>query len=108
MLLQRQKLSRWHHNLYKRKNQKPGFHTNRESKNDVVFTLISWIRDRLFIEHDVEAIDEFSWFEFKSGGSYGAITGKHDDIVMSRGIAIKVAIDNPLTPKLNPADFMLA
>lgn len=95
-------------NLYKRKNQKPGFHTNRESKNDVVFTLISWIRDRLFIEHDVEAIDEFSWFEFKSGGSYGAITGKHDDIVMSRGIAIKVAIDNPLTPKLNPADFMRA
>lgn len=44
----------------------------------------------LRIIHDTDAIDEMSWFEEKTGGGYGAIDGKHDDMVMSRGIALLV------------------
>ena len=70
--------------------------------------LIAWIRDGLYIEHDHDAIDEYSWFELKPSGKHGAVDGKHDDIVMSRGIALLVASETPITPKLNPADFMRA
>ena len=30
--------------------------------------LIAWIRDGLYIEHDHDAIDEYSWFELKPSG----------------------------------------
>ena len=46
-----------------------------------------YVRDGLYVEHDSDAIDEMSWFEMKNGGSFGAIAGKHDDIVMTRAIA---------------------
>ncbi len=99
-----------HHysNVYLRSTRRPGFHTNSDSKSRLVALLIAWIRDRLYIEHDHEAIDEYSWYELKKNGRYGAVDGKHDDIVMSRGIALLVANENPLTPKLRPADFMRA
>lgn len=93
-------------NIYMRENRLTGFHTNARSKGRLVNLLVAWIRDRLYIERDYDAIDEFSWFELKKNGRHGAVEGKHDDIVMSRGIALLVAYDNPLTPKLNPTDFL--
>ena len=95
-------------NFYLRKNKQPGFHTNKDTKGRIVDLLIAWIRDGLYIEHDHDAIDEYSWFELKPSGKHGAVDGKHDDIVMSRGIALLVASETPLMPKLNPADFMRA
>ena len=36
-------------------------------------------------------MDEIEWYELKPDGSYGAVEGKHDDIYMSRAIALKVS-----------------
>lgn len=99
-----------HHysNVYLRNGHRPGFHTNTDSKARLVTQLIAWIRDRLYIEHDHDAIDEYSWYELKKDGKYGAVDGKHDDIVMSRGIALLVANERPLRPKLDPLNFIRA
>ena len=101
-------IKRHYSNFYRRENRNLGFHTNAKSKGRIVDLLIWWIRDHLYIERDRDAIDEYSWFELKSSGRHGAVDGKHDDIVMSRGIALLVASESPLTPKLNPADFIHA
>ena len=69
---------------------KVGFQTNVLTKAQVVNNLVAMVRDGLLVEHDADAIDEMSWFEEKVGGGYGAIDGKHDDMVMSRGIALLV------------------
>ena len=39
----------------------------------------------------MRALDEIEWYELKPDGSYGAVEGKHDDIYMSRAIALKVS-----------------
>lgn len=75
-------------NVYRRPGGAVGFHTNILSKPQLVSYMVAMVRDGLWVEHDVDAIDELSWFEEKPGGGTGAIDGKHDDIVMSRGIAL--------------------
>lgn len=95
-------------NIYRRESSRIGFHTNKDTKGRIVDLLIWWIRDHLYIEHDHDAIDEYGWFELKASGKHGAVDGKHDDIVMSRGIALLVAFESPLSPILNPADFIRA
>lgn len=69
---------------------KVGFQTNVLTKAQIVTNLVTMVREGLLVEHDADAIDEMSWFEEKTGGGYGAIDGKHDDMVMSRGIALLV------------------
>ena len=49
------------------------------------------LREILYIERDKRALDEIEWYELKPDGSYGAVEGKHDDIYMSRAIALKVS-----------------
>ncbi|MDE6377489.1 MAG: hypothetical protein K2K72_01960, partial [Duncaniella sp.] len=69
----------------------PGFHTNVKTKTLVISHLISLVRDGGYIERDPEALAELSCYELKADGSYGAREGKHDDILMSRAIALWVA-----------------
>ena len=69
----------------------PGFHTNIKTKTLVISHLISLVRDGGYIEHDEDALAELSCYELKADGSYGAKDGKHDDILMSRAIALWVA-----------------
>ena len=88
-------------NLYYRKSGSPGFQTNIYTKQQLVNHLVMMVRDALWVEHDMDAIDELSWFEEKPGGGAGAIDGKHDDIVMSRAIAL--LISNQL--KTHPMDY---
>ena len=40
---------------------------------------------------DTRARDECKCYEIKPDGSYGAIKGKHDDIYMSRAMALKAS-----------------
>lgn len=83
-------------NLYRRKRSANrssdayGFHTNTSTKPLAVYELIRQVRDGLYIEHDMCAVDEMSWFEMKSANTFGAIAGQHDDIVMTRAIAFHV------------------
>lgn len=81
-------------NVFRRKTEphgfKVGFQTNVLTKAQVVNHLVTMVREGLLVEHDSDAIDEMSWFEERLGGTFGAIDGKHDDMVMSRGIALLV------------------
>lgn len=84
-------------NLYYRgsyergESRRPGFQTNVSTKEMIVHNLIAWVRDHRYVEHDHEAVNEMSWYELKPNGrSYGAMRGKHDDLVMTRAIALWV------------------
>lgn len=68
-----------------------GFHTNRATKSLVINDLIVRVRDGEYSERDSDACDEMAVYELKSGGTYGAKAGYHDDILMTRAIGLYVA-----------------
>ncbi len=67
-----------------------GFHTNVSTKSAVVNELMRQVRDGLYVERSAEAVDEMSWFERRQQGGYGAMTGRHDDMVMTRAIGLYI------------------
>lgn len=69
----------------------PGFHTNVRTKAMIINHLISLVRDGGYIERDPDACAELSVYEQRPDGSFGAKEGCHDDILMSRAIALWVA-----------------
>ncbi len=68
-----------------------GFHTNRATKTLIINELIARVRDGTYVERDAGACDELAVYELKQNGSYGAKAGYHDDILMTRAIALYVA-----------------
>lgn len=68
-----------------------GFFTSAASKSDLVTQMNKRLRENGYIEHDARALDEADTYEIKSDGSYGAVEGEHDDIYMSRAIALKAS-----------------
>ena len=81
-----------------------GFHTNAASKTDLINQMNRRLREQGYIERDSRALDEAAWYEVKPNGSYGAIENRHDDIHMSRMIALKVSqlMDPPLEIPARP------
>ena len=81
-------------NLYMRTtlsgSPRPGFHTNTSTKPMVVGCLVKAVREGLYVERDRRAIDELIQYERKPNGSFGAYTGCHDDILMTRAIAMHI------------------
>lgn len=87
-------------NLYARKQsedeiregapRKYGFHTNVATKPMIISTLVKVIRERLYIERDKRCLDEYDTYERKPNGAYGAIVGKHDDLLMTRAIGLHI------------------
>ena len=68
---------------------KPGFHTNRESKQSAIYNLLAYARDGSYLERDNKAVDEMASYEISPDGKkYEARQGKHDDILMTRAIAL--------------------
>lgn len=88
-------------NLYARKQseedieegrpKKYGFHTNVETKPKIISTLIKVVREGLYVERDERCLDEYITYERKQNGAYGAIPGKHDDLLMTRAIGLHIA-----------------
>lgn len=66
---------------------KYGFHTNVKTKGDIISLLIEVIRDHLYIERDKRCLDEYLTYE-EHDGSFDAIEGKHDDLLMTRAIGL--------------------
>lgn len=66
---------------------KYGFHTNVKTKGDIISLLIEIIRDHLYIERDKRCLDEYKTYE-EHDGSFDAIAGKHDDLLMTRAIGL--------------------
>lgn len=69
-----------------------GFHTNTATKPMVISTLIKMVREGAWVERDDVTLDELCFYERKPNNSYGAITGKHDDRLMTRAIGLHVCM----------------
>lgn len=67
-----------------------GFHTNRNTKPLVIGTLVAAVRDGTLDEPDTEAVDELASYMRRDDGSYGAVRGRHDDILMTDALALYV------------------
>ena len=70
-----------------------GFHTNRKTKTTLVDTMIAIVRTQSYIERNDLAIDEMLTYERLPNGGYAATLGHHDDILMTRMIALYVSQD---------------
>lgn len=97
-------------NLYARKQseedirqgvpRKYGFHTNTGTKPMLISTLQRAIREQLYVERDERCLDEYLTYERKQNGSYGAIDGKHDDLLMTRAIALRICFYEMDLPRI--------
>lgn len=72
--------------------RKYGFHTNAATKPMIITTLIKAVRDHLYTERDRQVLDEYLTYERKPNGAYGAIVGKHDDLLMTRAIGLHISL----------------
>jgi hypothetical protein len=87
-------------NLYARKQseddivnkvpRKYGFHTNVATKPMIISTLVKVIRESLYVERDARCLDEYLTYEKRANGSFSAILGKHDDLLMTRAIGLHI------------------
>lgn len=97
-------------NLYARKQseadireglpRKYGFHTNVSTKPLVISSLVEVIREHLYVERDVRCLDEYLTYERKQNGAYGAIDGKHDDLLMTRAIGLHICFKEMDMPRI--------
>lgn len=83
---------------------KLGFHTNTKTKPIIINDLKRIIRDRLYIERDTRCIDEYITYEQKPNGAYGAIDGKHDDLLMTRAIGLYICFKSMPIPTIVDAE----
>ena len=75
-----------------------GFHTNRATKSLIITHLIAMVRDCGYVERCTEACNELTTYEQLPNGSYAAKLGNHDDILMTRAIALYVASTTKVAP----------
>ena len=66
----------------------------------VITSLVKALRDKLYIERDTRCLDEYLTYERKPNGAYGAITGKHDDLLMTRAIGLHICYNEMDMPKI--------
>lgn len=79
-----------------------GFHTNVRTKPAIISTLIAVVRDGLYVERDERCLDELLTYERRPNGSYGAIDGCHDDLLMTRAIALHLSYHElPMPCRIN-------
>lgn len=81
---------------------KYGFHTNINTKPMIISTLIKVVRETSYIERDKRCLDEYITYEKKQNGSFGAIKGKHDDLLMTRAIGLHICYFEMPLPKILP------
>ncbi len=85
-----------------------GFHTNISTKPAIVATLVKVIREGLYTERDQNCLDEYLSYERRPNGSYGAIAGCHDDLLMTRAIGLHICfheMDPPRRTQRAVSDF---
>lgn len=70
---------------------KYGWHTNKLTKPNLVDTMNRLLREQGYIEYDSQVCDEYDWYEYKEDGTYGAVSGQHDDQAMTSMIMNKVS-----------------
>lgn len=81
---------------------KYGFHTNISTKPMVISTLVKVVREASYIERDERCLHEFLNYEKRQNGSFGAVKGKHDDLLMTRAIGLHICFFEMELPKILP------
>ena len=98
-------ISEYYPNLYARRSSNMihgantmrwGFHMNRSTKLMLINHQVRMLREGAYIERDYDACYEHDVFERKPNGSYGAIDGHHDDILITRCIGTYICYSEPL------------
>lgn len=79
-----------------------GFHTNISTKPMIISTLVKVIRENLYTERDERCLEEYLCYEKKTNGAFGAIVGKHDDLLMTRAIGLHICFFEMDIPKFVP------
>jgi len=79
---------------------KYGFQTNKSTKPMVIDLLNGSMRDEEYYERDLRACDEMDTYEIKPNGSYGAVEGCKDDLVMVTAIGLWICFQYMAMPKL--------
>ncbi len=79
--------------------RKYGFHTNTSTKPMIISTLVKIIREGGYIERDEECLNEYLTYERRPNGSYGALPGRHDDLLMTRAIGLHICFMEMDMPK---------
>lgn len=102
-----QKVHAVYSNVYQRGPHKLGFHTNVKTKGEAIVALIAALRKNSYVERDIEAVNEMRDYEERKG-RYGARSGKHDDILMTRAIGLLLIQDKRINPNTPPPDKSLA
>lgn len=77
-----------------------GFHTNRATKTMIINNFVSILREQGYVEKDTKACDEMRNYEKKQNGSFGAIEGQHDDILMNRMIGLYICYKMPIPKEI--------
>ena len=80
--------------------RKYGFHTNVATKPMVISNLVKVVREGLYVERDARCLDELLCYEKKPNGSFGAVAGKHDDLLMTRAIGLHICFNEMPLPKI--------
>lgn len=80
--------------------RKYGFHTNVNTKPMIISTLIRAVREGSYIERDDRCLFEFLKYEKKQNGSFGAIKGEHDDLLMTRAIGLHICFYEMELPRI--------
>lgn len=79
---------------------KYGFHTNINTKPMIISTLVKVVREASYIERDERCLAEYRKYEKKQNGSFGAIKGEHDDLLMTRAIGLHICFFEMPLPKI--------
>lgn len=77
-----------------------GYHTNAKTKPLLISTLQGVVREGLYIERDEGCLDEFDTYERHPEGGWDAAEGCHDDMLMARAIALRVAFHEMPLPRM--------
>jgi hypothetical protein len=72
-----------------------GFHTNRVTKTMAINELIGAVRDCRYVERSHIACDEMTTYRHTASGGFEAASGRHDDVLMTRAIALYVISTMP-------------
>lgn len=81
-----------------------GFHTNVSTKKLLINNLIEVVREGLYVERDAGACNELLTYEQLESGAFAARDGCHDDMLMTRAIALYV-ISSRQVPARLPSTF---
>lgn len=78
--------------------KKYGFHTNVATKPMIISNLIKVVREAMYVERDERCLDEMLVYEKKQNGSFGAVIGEHDDLLMTRAIGLHICFNEMEQP----------